>query len=131
MLDDLDVGLQLFDREPELARELRHLVVVQQPQVLGDDLLRRRAFEMQVLDLQRQAFLKIARRDADRIEGLDQPQRVFDLVDRPRAHRRDLVDRRDQVAVVIEVADDRFANLANRVVGGLQRQLPFEVIGQR
>ena len=123
--------LQLFDRQPELARQLRHLVVVQQPQVLADDLLRRRAFEVQVLDLQREAFLEVARRDADRIEALDQAQRLFDLLDRPRPHRGDLVHRRDQVAVVIEVADDGFADFADGVVGGLQRELPFEVIGQR
>ena len=62
---------------PELARQIRHLVVVQQAEVLGDDLLRRRALEAQVLDLQRQALLQIARGDADRVEALDQAQRAF------------------------------------------------------
>jgi hypothetical protein len=86
MLDDLDMVLELFDRESELARQLRHLVVVQQAQVLADDLLRRRAFEMQVLDLQRQALLQVARGDANRIEGLNQAQRLLDFRDRPRTH---------------------------------------------
>ena len=113
-LDDLDVALQLLDREPELPGQLRHLVVVQQPEMLGHDLLRRRALEVQVLDLQRQAFLQVARGDADRVETLDQAQPFFDLFDRPRPHRRDFVDRRDEIAVVIEVADDRVTNFADR-----------------
>ena len=46
---------------PELARELRHLVVLQQPQVLGDDLLGRRAFEAEMAQLQQQALLQVAR----------------------------------------------------------------------
>ena len=124
-------ALQLVDAQPELARELRHLVVLQQPQVLGDDLLGRRALEAQVLDLQRQALLQVARGDADRVEALDQAQRLLDVLDRPRAHRRDLVHRGHQVAVVVEVADDGFADLADRFGVGLERQLPFEVVGQR
>ena len=59
-------------RQAQLARQLRHLVVVQQAQVLGDDLLGRRALEVQVLDLQRQALLQVARGDADRVEALNQ-----------------------------------------------------------
>ena len=73
---------------PELARDLRHLVVLQQAQVLGDDLLGRRAFEAEVAELQQQAFLQIARRDADRIEALDHAQRALDVGDRPRRPSR-------------------------------------------
>ena len=96
---------------PELAGDLRHLVVLQQPQVLGDDLLGRRAFEPEVADLQPQAFLQVARGDADRVEGLHVLQRLLDVRDRPLAHRRDLFDRGHQVAVVVEVADDGAADL--------------------
>ena len=59
--------------------ELGNLVVLQQPQVLGDDLLGRRALEAQVPHLQREALLQVARGDADRIEALDQPQDPLDL----------------------------------------------------
>jgi len=38
-----------------------------------------------------EAFLEVARGDADGIEVLNQPQALFDLLDRPRAHRGDLV----------------------------------------
>ena len=59
-------------------------------------------------------------------------QRAFDLLDRPRAHARDLVHRCHQVAVVVEVADDGLADLAHQlVVVGLDRELPAEMIGER
>ena len=97
---------------PELARDLRHLVVLQQPQVLGDDLLGRRALEAEVPELQQQALLQVARGDADRIELWTCCSARSTSLDRPRPHRRELVDRRDQVAVVVEVADDGGADLA-------------------
>ena len=93
-------------RHAELARDLRHLVVLEQAQVLGDDLLGRRALEPEVPELQPQALLQVARGDANRIERLHVLQRALDVGDRPLPHRRDLLDRRDQVAVVVEVADD-------------------------
>ena len=45
----------------ELARDLGDLVVLQQPQVLGDDLLGDRPLQGEVPDLQPQALLQIAR----------------------------------------------------------------------
>ena len=68
--------------DAQLARDLRHLVVLQQPQVLGDDLLGRRALEAEVAELQQQAFLQVARRDADRIEALHERQRPLDVLGR-------------------------------------------------
>ena len=124
-------SLQILDAHPQLARDLRDLMVLQQPQVLGDDLLGRRAFEPEVADLQPQAFLQVARGDADRIERLHVLQRPLDVGDRPLPHRGDLFDRRDEIAVVVEVADDRAADLFEPVVVGLQRELPEQVIGER
>ena len=88
-------------------------------------------FEPEVPDLQPEAFLEIARGDADRIEGLHVLQRLLDLRDRPLAHRRDLLDRGHQVAVVIQVADDGAADLLDRLVFGLHRQLPEQMVGER
>ena len=51
--------------------------------------------------------------------------------DRPVGHGGDLFDRRHQVAVVIEVADDRAADLLQLLVAGLERELPHQVIGER
>ena len=130
--DDLDVLLQILDRHAEPLGDLRDLVALQQAQMLGDDLLGRRALEADVPELQQQAFLQIARGDADRIEALDDLQRALDLLDRPRPHRGDLVERRDEHAVIVEVADDRGADLAqSSFVVGQQRQLPQHVVGQR
>ena len=108
--DDLDVLLEIVDRHAEPARNLRDLVVLQQAQVLGDDLLGRRPLEAEMPDLQPEAFLQVARGDADRIERLHVLQRALDVGDRPVAHRGDLFDRRDEIAVVVEIADDRAAD---------------------
>ena len=70
-------------------------------------------------------------RDADRVEGLDVLQRLLDFDDRPVAHGGDLFDRGDEVAVVVEVADDRAADLLQLLVAGLQRELPHQVIRER
>ena len=78
---------------PELARELRHLVVLQQAHVLGDDLLGRRAGHAEMAQLQQQALLQIARGDADRIEALNELQRLLDVLGRPRTHRRESLRR--------------------------------------
>ncbi len=94
-------------RHPELAGDFRHLMVLQQAQVIGDDLFGRRPVEPEVPQLQQQALLQVARGDAGRIEALNQLQRALDLADRPRPHRRQLVERRHQIPVVVEVADDR------------------------
>ena len=78
-----------------------------------------------------QALLQVARRDADRVERLHVLERPLDVGDRPLAHRGDLLHRRDEVAVVVEVADDRRADLAEPFVVGLQRELPHQVVGER
>ena len=118
--------------DAELLRQLGNLVILQQAEMLGDDLLGRRAFEAEVANLQRQALLQIARADADRIEGLQELAARARRPRWPRPHRGDFVDRRHQVAVVVEVADDRFADLAHQLSSSVwMRQLPAEMIGQR
>ena len=78
-----------------------------------------------------QALLEVARGDADRIERLDVLQRALDVADRPLGHRGDLLDRGHQIAVVVQVADDRPPDLLQLLVVGLHRELPEQVIGQR
>src|SRR6266542_2159448 len=129
--DDFDVFLQILNRPPELARNLGDLTVLQQPQMFGDNLFRRRAFEAAVANLQPEALLQIARGHAHRIERLHVLQRALDIRDRPLPHRGDLFDRGDKIPVVIEVADDRLANLLELFVVGLEGKLPEEVIGKR
>ena len=59
MPDDFDVFLQVVDRQPQLAGDLGNLVVLEKPQVVGNDLFRRRAFEAQMSQLEQQTFLQV------------------------------------------------------------------------
>ena len=59
--DDLDVFLEILNRQSELAGDLRDLMVLQQPEVVGDDLVGGRPLEAEVAELQQQALLQIAR----------------------------------------------------------------------
>ena len=122
---------QIVDRDAQLPRDFGNLMVLQQPQVLGDDLLRRRALEPEVAQLEQQTFLQVAGGDADRVEALDQPERALDVPDRPRAHRGQFVERRDQITVVGEVADDRRADFPYQRVVALHRELPHQVVSER
>ena len=106
-------------------------MVLQQPHVLGDDLLGRRAAHAEVPQLQQQALLQVARGDANRIEALNQLQRLLDPLDRPGPHGRELLDGRHELAVVIEVADDGLADLADLRIVGLHRQLPQQMVRER
>jgi hypothetical protein len=124
------VLFEIFDRHPQFARDLGDLVVLQQPQVLGDDFLRRSSFEAQHPELQPQTFLQIARRDANRIEGLHVLERALDIGDEPVTHRRDLLDGGYEIPVVVEIADDGAADLLQLFVVGLERELPEQVIRQ-
>ena len=132
MLQDLEVSLQLGDRHAQAARELRTLMALQELQVVGlpDDGLAGSSLEPEVTNLQQQALLRIARRHAYRIEGLDEPQHPLDLSGRPRAHRGDLVDRRYEVAVLVQVADDGGPDLAEQIVARAERELPGQVVCQ-
>ena len=113
MANQLDVLLEIVDRHRELPRQLRDLMVLQQPHVLGDDLLGRRPRHPEMPQLQQQALLQVARGDANRIEALQQLERSARLPPSATAPCRELLDRRDQVAIVVEVADDGFADLAH------------------
>ena len=75
--------------------------------MFGDDLLRERILRVNQLQLHQQAFAQVARGHARRIEFLHHGQRFFDVFHRIVSGLRDFVERRAQVAVFIEVADDR------------------------
>ncbi len=116
---------------PHLAREFGNLVVLQQAQVLGDDLVGRRALEAEGAQLQREALLQVAGGHARRVEALHQTQHLLDGIDRPRAHLGDFAHRGDQFPVVVQIADDGRADGAFDLVVRLERKLPLEVVGQR
>ena len=64
---------------PELAGDLRHLVVLQQPQVLGDDLLGRRAFEAEMPQLQQRHSCRSRAATPIGSKPLHEPQRALDV----------------------------------------------------
>ena len=65
------------------------------------------------------------------VEALDERQHPRHLGGRPVAHGGDLVDGRRQVAVLVEVADDGYADLPQQLVVRTRRELPHEVVGDR
>ena len=103
---------------------------MQQLQVIGDDLLRERVLRVNQLDLHDQAFLKIARGHAGRVEFLHHGKSFLDIIHRIVSRLRDFIERRRKVAVLIEVADDRVRDLTDRFGADAHAQLPREVIGQ-
>jgi hypothetical protein len=125
------VRFDLFRLDHQLARELRNAVVLQQPQVVAHERLAWRADQAEMPDLQQQTLLQIARADANRIELLNVIQRPLHQADVPVAQRGDLVHRGDQIPVVVDVADDGGADVAQRLVHRLQVELPHEVVGER
>ena len=82
--------------------------------------------------LEQQTFLQVAGGDADRVEALDRPRsaRSTSPTD-PRAHRGQLVERRNQITVVGEVADDGRADFPYQRVVALHRELPHQVVSER
>ena len=99
--------------------------------MIADDDVGGRVDVAEMPELQREALLQVARGDADRVEVLEDEQDRLDLRLRPAAHLGELVDRRHQVTVVVQVADDGLADLA--LVGrdvGAHRQLPKQMVGQ-
>ena len=115
---------------PSLRGDFGNLVVLQQPQVLGDDLLGRRALEPDVPQLQQQAFLQIARRDADRIEALHQlaaPARRRSTGHGPIAASSSNDATRYPSSSRLPMMAAPISRI-ERIVG-LHRQLPHQVVG--
>src|SRR6185295_8198955 len=103
VLDDLDVFLEVIDRDAELACNLWNLVVLQELQVFGDHALRGRSLEPDVTELEQQALLQIPRGNTRRVESLNQSEGALDLGHGPGPHTRQLVERCDQVPIIVKV----------------------------
>ena len=114
MPDDLDVLLEIVDGHAHLPGNFGHLMILEQTQVIGDDLLSGRAFEPKTAKLQQEALLQVAGGHARGVETLDQPERTLDLVHRPRPHGGNFFERRHQRPIVVQVADDGGSNLARQ-----------------
>ncbi len=103
---------------------------MQKLQVVGDDLLREHILRIQRLELQQEAFRQVPRGRSGRIEFLDHGQRLFHVFHGIVAGLRDFVERRRQISVLVEIADDPFRDFAHRFRADADAQLPFEVVGE-
>ena len=129
-LQHLDVFTQRCERQTEPPRQVGQLMILEQPEMLADDGLTWRADQAQPVNLQQQAFLQVACRDAGRIECLDQRKCLLHFIRRPGTHRSQFLDRRDQIPVLVQVADDRQPDFPQTVVIGLHEKLPPKVVRQ-
>ena len=81
-------------------------MVLEKLEVLAYDRLAQCPLEPKMSDPQQETLLDIPRRDADWGECLHELEHALDFGRRPLPHRGNLVDRRHQISVVVEVADD-------------------------
>ena len=98
--------------------------------MFGDDLLREGILGIEQLDLHEQAFLQVSRSDSRRIEFLHYREGFFHVLHGIVPRLRNFVERRSQVAVFIEISDDRVGDLADRFAADAYAQLPGEVISE-
>jgi len=99
--------------------------------MVADDDLQKRLFLGKQPSLNEQAFLKIARRDAGRIQLLDFFQNAFNKVFADVFQQGDFRRRRAQITVLIQVADDLPPDADFLLGEGRELHLPHQVFGQR
>ncbi len=131
VLDDLDVVFDFFVVAAERLGQFRNSGVLQEMQMVPNQRLDRRPLEAERLELQQQALARIACGHAGWIEGLDVSQGAFDRSNVPRAQGRDFVYGRDQIPILVDIADDRRPDFPCLIVSRLQVQLPHQVVGER
>ena len=92
--------------------------------------MRQRVLPIQRAKLHQQAFAQVARSHAQRIELLHHRQGFLDVFHRVLSVLRNFLERGAQVTVLIEVADDRFGDLAHHIVANRHAHLPGEMFGE-
>jgi hypothetical protein len=120
-----------LDRDAERARDTAEVALDQRVELLVEDLQHERVVDPEHARLDREALAQVARGDAARIELLNRRERLEHDLFAHAALARDLVDRRGQVAAVVEVADDEARRdlLLDRQPGELE--LPEQVLAER
>ena len=89
------------------------------------------ALAVDALDLQQQALPQAARAHSRRIERMHHVQRLFDVLRFVFPDGRDFVQRRRQIAVFVQVADDRFGRVADLFRDQADAQLRPQMVAQR
>ena len=93
-------------------------------------LSQRRIVRVQHHQLALQAFAQVARRHARRVKLLHDEQRRFQLLRGGPVGLGNLFQRRRQVAIFIQVPDNRFRQLLHAVGAHRRAQLPRQMIGK-
>ncbi len=130
LFDHLEGALHHFQRAVQSACNLFELVPLDLLEMLGNDLLSQGVLRVECFQLQQQAFPQIACANPDWIEVLNHRQRVVQVVLRILCVLRQLFGGGRQIAVLIQVTDDIFRDLAHRVGADRHAQLPLQMIGQ-
>ena len=122
--------LQLVGRDAELPRKVRYLVILEQPHVLRHNAFGGSASMAVMTKLEQEALLEDRERrllsDRTHESGRTPARRPR----WPRPHGGELLHGRDEIAVIVEIADDGFADitedrlvgLRNRAVTGADRK---------
>ena len=82
------------------------------------------------LDFQQQAFLNAARRYARRFERLHDSQARFHIFQSMSAGGRHLIERRQKVPVLVQIADHGFGGFPDRVRNQAHAQLLPQVVAE-
>ena len=111
------------NRRISLALEIRQMV--------AHDHLNERSGQPQLLNLQQEALLEIARSDAGRIESLNHLQGLETLRHRRTGRPGEIFERHSQVSLLVEIADDGSPHFLFGFVQGRERELPEQMFLQR
>src|SRR5205807_3495958 len=110
-------------RRVSLALEIRQMV--------AHNHLNERSGQPQLLYLEQEAFLEIARSDAGRVEPLNYLQGLETLRHRRTSRLGKIFERCSQVSLLVEVADDGSPHFLFGFVQGRERELPEQMFLQR
>src|SRR5437870_5174777 len=102
----------------------------EQPEVRRYDLPRHSALAVDTLNLQQQAFFEAACAYARRIEGLHYVESFLDFLRPVFSGSGDFLQRGRNIAVLIEVADDRLRRVTDAVGNQANAQLRPQMIAQ-
>ena len=127
-LDHVHGALHELHGTVQRPRHFLELVVLQQLQVFRDDLLRQGVLRINHLQLEQEALLQIPRRYARRVEFLHHGQRFFHVFHGIVAGCGDFFERRRQVSVFVQVADDRLRDSQHCLVADAHAELPAQVV---
>ena len=123
-LDDLEVVRHLVRGEPHLPRDLRVLVALELLDVVAHHDVGGRVLETKHPELDAEALGEGPGGDPGRVERLDEGEHLLHRLEGPGAHGRHVLEGHPQEPVLVEVLDDRLADLDRGLVRHRHAKLP-------